>query len=345
MFINLNCIVMNLKTIIFLFALLFTSNFIGAQTITDTTGITIELKDGSIYRGLFISENADSVKIKMKDFGIISISKNEIVYDNMVSIETTDGNEFLGEIVKENDELIVLKTKDFGEISIFKNKIKSKVNVESQQIKEGKLWFGNPQSTRYFWAPNGYGLKKGEGYYQNIWVLWNQVSYGITDNFSVGGGIIPLFLFAGSPTPVFATAKFSIPVVKNKVNLAGGAIVGAVLGEYETGFGLLYGLSTFGTPDNNVSLGLGYGFSGEDGWASSPTINLSGMFRLGSRAYFLTENYFFSFEDDPFFITSVGGRWIIKKAALDFGLFLPLNAGEFIAFPWLGFTIPFGKAN
>ena len=335
---------MKSRIIIFLFVLLFISNFITAQTIQDTTTISIELKDGSIYKGQFISESTDSVKIKMKGLGEISISKNEIVYDNLVSIETTDGNEFLGEIVKENDELIVLKTKDFGEISIFKNKIKSREDVEPQQIKGGKLWFGNPQSTRYFWAPNGYGLKKGEGYYQNIWVLWNQVSYGVTDNFSVGGGIIPLFLFAGSPTPVFATAKFSVPVVKNKVNVAGGAIVGAVLGEYETGFGILYGISTFGTPDNNISLGLGYGFTGEE-WAPAPTINLSGMFRLGSRAYFLTENYFFSAEGENLFLTSLGGRWIIKKAALDFGLFLPLNAGEFIAFPWLGFTIPFGNTN
>jgi hypothetical protein len=44
---------------------------------------------------------------------------------------------------------------------------------------------------------------------------------------------------------------------------------------------------------------------------------------------------------------SGGARWIIKKAALDFGLFAPVGAesDDFIVIPWLGFTIPFGKAN
>jgi hypothetical protein len=147
----------------------------------------------------------------------------------IVHVETVDGNEFLGQIVQQDSLKIVLKTEKLGEISIFKSDIKSQEIVKVQQIKDDKYWFPNPQSTRYFWSPNGYGLKKGEGYYQNIWVLWNQFAYGLTDNFSVGAGIIPTFLF-GAPTPVFATVKFSIPVKKNKFNIAAGAIAGTVLG-------------------------------------------------------------------------------------------------------------------
>ncbi|MCK5730923.1 MAG: hypothetical protein KAH68_07605, partial [Draconibacterium sp.] len=287
----------------------------------------------------------DSIRIKTVDFGIISISKDEIVIDNLVSIETTDGNEFLGEIIKEDSKSIVLKTRKLGELTISKSDIKSRKEVEFQQIKEGKYWFGNPQSTRYFWSPNGYGLKKGEGYYQNIWVLWNQFSYGLSDNFSVGGGVVPLFLFGGAPTPVFATAKFSVPIVENKVNIGGGAIVGTVLGQEETGFGILYGLSTFGTPDNNLSFGLGYGFAG-GGWTTSPLINVNGMFRVTSRGYFITENYYINIDGESAIFLSLGGRWIIKKAALDYGLIFPIIEGVgFFAFPWLGFTIPFGNTN
>ena len=334
---------MNSKVIL-LFIVLLSSTFINAQTTQDTTTISVELKNGSVYKGYFISENSDSVKIKTQDFGTISICKNEIIYDNQVSIETTDGNEFFGEITKEDSLSIVLKTRKLGEITIYKVDIKSRKDVKIQQIKGGKLWFSNPQSTRYLWSPNGYGLKKGEGYYQNIWVLWNQVSYGVTNNFSVGGGVIPLFLFGGAPTPIFVTAKFSIPVVKNKVNIGGGAIAGAVLGD-ELGFGILYGLSTFGTPDNNVSVGLGYGFTGE-GWISSPLININGMFRITNRGYFITENYYMNIDGESAIFLSLGGRWIIKKAALDYGIILPIieDVG-FIGIPWLGFTIPFGKTN
>ena len=328
-----------------LFVLLFSSAFIQAQTVQDTSVVSIETKGGVVYKGQFVSENSDSIKINTKDFGVVSISKDEIVIDNLVSIETTDGNEFLGEIIKEDALTIVLKTRKLGEITIARSDIKSRKNVEVEQIKDGSFWFPNPQSTRYFWAPNAYGLKAGEGYYQNIYVLWNQFAYGVTDNFSIGGGVVPLFLFGGGPTPVFITPKFSIPIKKDKLNIGGGALIGTVLGE-GIGFGIVYGLTTFGTPDNNVSLSLGYGFAGEE-WAQSPLINVSGLFRLSNRFYFLTENYFINIGGEGVGEIGLGGRWIIKKAALDFMFAIPLvsDMGFFIAVPLIGFTIPFGKLN
>lgn len=262
----------------------------------------------------------------------------------LIQIVTIDGNEFIGTVISEDADKIVLKTENLGEITIRVNDIKSREEINVQQIKDGKLWFANPQSTRYFWSPNGFGLKKGEGYYQNIWVLWNQFAYGVTNNFSIGGGIIPLFFFGGAPTPVFATAKFSIPVAKDKFNIGAGAIIGTALGEADTGIGMLYGLSTFGNPDKNVTIGLGYGFAGGD-WAASPTINVNGMFRVSSRGYFITENYVISGGGETGVILSLGGRSIIKKVALDYGLFIPLfpDMGTFVAFPWLGFSVPFGN--
>lgn len=264
---------------------------------------------------------------------------------SLVHIETIDGNEFTGEIVGQDSLKIYLKTHSLGEIGILKRDIKSQQEIKVQQIIDGKVWFENPQSSRYFWAPNAYSLKKGEGYYQNIWVLWNQVSYGFTDNFSLGAGIIPLFLFAGTPTPIFILPKISIPIQKDKFNISAGALVGTIIGESESTFGILYGNTTVGSRDNNVTFGLGYGFAG-DVWASSPMINIDGMFRLSSRGYFITENYYVNTGGSGAAVISLGGRWIIKKAALDFGLFLPVaNTEKFIAVPWLGFTVPFGNTN
>ncbi len=262
----------------------------------------------------------------------------------LVNIETLDGNEFIGQIVQEDSLKVVLKTEKLGEISIFKADIKRYNIVEVLQIKEGKYWFPNPQSTRYFWSPNGYGLKKGEGYYQNIWVLWNQFAYGLTDNFSIGAGVIPIFLF-GAPTPIFATAKFSIPVVDKKFNIAAGAIAGTVAGEAETGFGILYGLATIGSPDANVTFGLGYGFAGGE-MASSPAINVNGLFRVSKGSYIITENYFLSGGGESIVLFSIGGRSIIKKVALDYGLVIPFAGyGVEFAIPWLGFSVPFGNTN
>jgi len=281
-------------------------------------------------------------------FSLITISlKAQSLPDSTIyKIETVDGNEFIGQISNEDSLRIYLKTEKFGELTILKTDIKKKESIKVQQIKDGQLWFENPQSSRYFWAPNGYGLKKGEGYYQNIWVLWNQFSYGVTNYFSIGAGIIPTFLFGGAPTPVFVTPKFSIPVSKDQFNIAAGAILGTVLGEEGTGFGILYTNLTFGSRDANVSLGGGAMFAGGE-WAPAPLFNFSGMFRVTNRGYFITENYLISAEGETVIMISGGGRWIIKKAAIDYGLFIPIASGmdSFIALPWLGFTIPFGKTN
>lgn len=261
-------------------------------------------------------------------------------------VKTVDGNEYIGKIIEEDTEKLRLKTDKLGELTLRKIDISSINAVNVTQIKNGSYWFENPQSTRYFWSPNGYGLKKGEGYYQNIWVLFNQFSVGVTDNFSLGGGMVPLFLFSAGVTPAWLTPKISIPVETDKFNLGIGGLFGAVLGESNTGFGIVYGLTTFGSRDKNLSLGLGYGYAGGD-WANAPTVTISSMIRTGQRGYFLTENYYIGTGDDYLVLLSLGGRRIIHKAGLDFGAFIPIakNIDSFIAIPWLGFTIPFGNTK
>ena len=258
-------------------------------------------------------------------------------------VETMDGNEYIGTLVSQDVDVIVLKTEQLGNITLKKADIRKMAPIEEGQIKDGVLWFDNPQATRYFFQPNGYGLKQGEGYYQNVWIFFNQFSYGITDNISIGAGIVPLFLFSGANTPVWITPKISIPVVEDKFNVGLGGMLGTVIGAEDAGFGFVYGTSTVGNRNSNMSLGLGYGYAGGD-WANTPLISLSGMWRTGQRGYLLTENFFVSTVDGDLLLLSFGGRRLIKNAGLDFGLFFPfLTEDSFFAIPWLGITIPFGN--
>ncbi|HAQ18056.1 MAG TPA: hypothetical protein DCR40_02345 [Prolixibacteraceae bacterium] len=257
-------------------------------------------------------------------------------------IETIDGNEYIGKILQRSADKIRIKTEKLGEISILTSDIKRISEVTQTIAKDGTYWLDNPQSTRYFWAPNGYNLKSGEGYYQNVWVFFNQAVYGFTDHISAGVGVVPLFLFAGAPTPAWLTAKFSVPVAENKFNLGAGALVGTVIGEEKTGFGILYGISTFGSKDKNLNIGLGWAFAGGE-MAENPTVNISAMIRTGPKGYFITENYFIGTPDEFVVMMMVGGRRIIKRVGLDFGAVIPISSEmeEFIVAPWLGFTIPF----
>ena len=268
----------------------------------------------------------------------------------LYSIETIDGNEFLGSIVTENDTIIILNTQNFGNVTIQKSNIKKISKIGKGKIIEGEYWFENPQSTRYFWSPNAYGLRPGEGYYQNVWVFFNQVAVGITDNISIGAGTVPLFFFGGAPTPVWLTPRVSFPIVKDKFNIGGGALIGTIIGEKNSGFGIVYGNTTFGSRDKNFNIGLGWGYSEEGGelgggFAKSPTLTVSSMIRLGKKWYFLTENYYIDAGGEPVILLSGGARVIIKKVSLDFGLVAPFvgNQDFFVAVPWLGFVVPFGK--
>ena len=146
-------------------------------------------------------------------------------------IETVDDNEYVGEILFRDNQIIRLKTQKIGEITIQMKDVKSITKVQASQMVKGDYWFENPHATRYFWGPNGYGLRKGEGYYQNTWIFLNQVSVGVTDNFTIGAGMIPLFLFGAGATPVWITPKVSVPIQKDKFNIGVGGLVGGIVGE------------------------------------------------------------------------------------------------------------------
>ena len=279
---------------------------------------------------------------------LIGFSKSTVAQDSRDSIktriETLDGNEYIGVILEQTTDKVRIKTEKLGEIVIPVAEIKGISQITLKKGKDGSYWLDNPQATRYFWAPNGYNLKKGEGYYQNVWVFFNQAVYGFTDHFSAGAGVVPLFIFAGVATPAWVTAKYSVPVIENKFNLGAGALMGTIIGEDNTNFGIVYGVGTFGSRDKNLSVGLGWGFADGE-LAKNPTVNISGIIRTGAKGYFLTENYFIGTPDNFVVLLSAGGRRIIKNIGLDFGAFVPIgkDVDTFAAIPWLGLTIPFGK--
>jgi hypothetical protein len=189
-------------------------------------------------------------------------------------------------------------------------------------------------------------MKAGEVYYQNIWILYNQVSVGVTNYFSTSVGIVPLFLFAGAPTPVWVVPKFSVPVVRDKFNLGLGALAGYVIGAENAGFGILFGNATVGSRNSNMSIGIGYGFAGGE-MADRPIINLNGMVRIGQKGYFLTENYYIPSDEGALVLLIMGGRSIVKKVGIDYGLVGPFSPDMdyFFVIPWLGITIPIGKKS
>lgn len=259
-----------------------------------------------------------------------------------VRVETVDGNTFTGTLISETDETVTIRTESAGDITISRENIREMTLLKGDRMRDGRYWHDNPQSTRYLFAPNAIGIKQGEGYYQNTWILFNNVNYGITKNFSIGAGTIPLFLFGASATPFWIMPKLSIPVANDLVHLSAGALIGGVIGEEDGSGGLLYGTGTVGDTDKNATIGLGYAYGGGE-ISSTPVINISGMYRTGRSIYLISENYFVPNTGTGGLI-SFGVRWAPENFAVDFALLRPLeDLDYFVGFPWLGLTIPFGR--
>ncbi len=289
---------------------------------------------------------------------IPSIPK-ELKLGSSIHIETIDGNDFMGTLIYTDSVLVRIKTEKLGELSIKKIDIKVIESIQEIQVHGGAYWYENPNAGRYLFAPSAYNLREGEGYYQNIWVFMNQVSYGFTDYFTCGIGIVPLFLFGSESaqySPMWVTPKFMFGKGDRKFNFSAGAIAFFVpFGGDETRgtAGILYGLGTYGNRNNNLSIGLGWGFvrsQGDGLWGKRPTVNISGMYRLSKSSYLVTENWFTAFGEGDFVsnvnVISGAYRYAGKHASIDLGLFSPISYENdgFFALPWLGVTLPFGKS-
>ena len=261
-------------------------------------------------------------------------------------ITTFDDNEFVGHIISETEIAIKFKTATIGTITLQKNQIKSKEELISNDSTNGLLWNENRMAYRYFIGNSGYNLKKGEAFYQNAWLFVNNFDLGITDRFSLGIGTVPLFLFAGSATPVWLTPRVSIPIEADKINLGVGGLIGTTLStDFDnTSFGFGFGNVTLGDKNKNLTVGVGYGFV--DGEAAErPTFTISGMIRTGKRGYFISENYIISTGFETIAVLSLGGRFVGKRISIDYGGIYVPNTGIFAIAPWLSISVPIGKAK
>lgn len=197
---------------------------------------------------------------------------------------------------------------------------------------QNKEWPLNRNAHRNLVGASGYGLKKGDYFYQNYWLGFNQFGYGVTDNFSINGAVELFSLFADISkeqyyTPGFILSpKFSIPVNPNKVNLSIGGLIAEVPDTDDfLDLGVLFGQITIGNMDRNFSLGLGFGFS-EGAFVAEPSVTLAGNWRISKSLSLITENWWLPAIDVNFF--TLGLRLMRKRLSWDFAILTVVNEEE-----------------
>ena len=272
-----------------------------------------------------------------------------------VEVKMKDGSTVIGELIEDTSEKLVVKSSTMGEMVILKSNILEYRKLRSVKTVGGEYWHENPNPTRNLYGPTGYGLRKGEGYYQNFMIFVNSISYGFTDRFTLGVGfeivsLLGAFNDVGNTTfPGFSIApKWSIPIKKDKWNVGVGALALHIPGQEELfSAGGLYGVSTWGSIDNNFSLGLAFGVA-EGGFSARPTITIAGNYRVGRRFGLVTENWFVPADGAFGGIITFGGRYIGERVTWDLSILglggaIDGNGGFVLSpIPLIGATIPFG---
>lgn len=276
----------------------------------------------------------------------------QIVYPTdtsmVVTVLTVDGNLFVGKIASADTAMIVLKTDNEETYTIRKQTIKSLRPgiVKTSRLSRVPVPESNIHAFRYFVGPSAYGIPKGQMYYENSLLIFNQFTYGFSDHFSLGIGVAPLPMF-DAVMPAWLTPKLSIPIVREKINFGLGAMYGRAFLNNESSekqtFGAVFAQGTFGSRQRNVTGGVGISYS-DDRWSPYPVLSLSGCFRATRVFYLITENYRFKSSSETTTLLSLGGRFMFWQVAIDAIFVAPfVSDDDFVPLPWVGFHLLFGK--
>lgn len=235
----------------------------------------------------------------------IAYSQTEIV-GNKYIYEFRDGTTIIGIFVKAESGNVYINDLKGEEIYIPKVMIGQIHEVTDENLKDGEYWFPNLHDSRYFFSPSAFGLEQGEGYYSHsYWLLW-QAQWGVTDEFSIGGGT-SIF---GMPTSV--NAKYSFNIGSGSNAAVGWFYVGDLFGWSGGDVGALvnmpYAVFTKGSRENNFTFGVGYNISPDLHPSERTVFNIGGTFRTGRRFAFVFEGWVFNPADEDY--TLLGGPGI-----------------------------------
>lgn len=287
----------------------------------------VYIKGGDVHVGVIQEQNDSIILIDDQFMGLVSLPTKRVhrvehLYQNTGVIITLGENlQYRGTLMRVDEEYYTLKNEHAPEFKIPRNNI---VEIEILEIYGTQS--SNPNATRYFFAPSAIPLEKGKGYYHNAYLLSNSANFGVTKNFSFGGGIVIPLVF-------YATPKIGFEVRKNLYLGAGVIAATTIIPDALISGGIPFGLITVGNMENNITLGAGYGFIWNDGeyqQTDKPIATLNGMVRLSNRIQLVSENWMIPFikenEIDNSYITD-DGFWIeaytvtkTKEVALAFTL-------------------------
>ncbi len=195
----------------------------------------------------------------------------------------------------------------------------------------------DPSDSRLFLGHTARPMPKGRGYVLDYLIFFPVASYGVTDRFTLTGGmsLIPFL-----PDQLFYVAPKYTLVDTRGASLAAGVLYLRLVGFLaNSGYaGIAYGVTTLGNGDHAATVLVGWPFA-QGGWSREAMVVLGGESRVSERVKLLGEAWKIP---GTSIVPAVGGvRLIGASVSLDLGLFFLLGQRETrLGFlPWVDVSI------
>lgn len=263
-----------------------------------------------------------------------------------VSILLKDGSRILGQILEESESTLRVRTDAGAEMSI------PREAIESLRARQGRYQFEDPNYSRLMLAPTGRPLHKGHGYFNDVYVLFPSFSYGLTDHVGLTAGMSTVPGLGLTDQLFYVTPRVGFEPSPNFAVSAGVLYATGSLDDdspSNAGAGIAFGAATIGPPDKSLTLGLGYGYTRDNGdvdFGSTPVLMLGGNLRLSNRIALVSESWMLLDEgwelaQQPF---GVAARFLGERVSADLGFILVGDVlEEGLPIPWLSVSYHIGR--
>ncbi|WP_375435702.1 hypothetical protein [uncultured Hymenobacter sp.] len=196
------------------------------------------------------------------------------------------GTAFDGELTARRPTQLEFLTLDLGVVQVERANIARLEELTSSVARHPANWMDIGNGNRLFFQPTARNLRRDEGSLQFISIFLVGANYGITNNISVGT-IVSLVPGLALDEQLFALTPKLSGRISDKFYAGGGVLYLRGGGDNA---GIFYGNTTYGSADNNLTFGLGYGFLSGD-VENSPVVQLGGQTRISRRISLISENY------------------------------------------------------
>ncbi len=242
-------------------------------------------------------------------------------------MELDDGSEFVVRILKARGDSLLVQTRTGLKMYISDKHIKSM--HELQGITSGsKFSQSDPNHSRLFFGPTARQLKKGNAYFADYYIFFPTVAIGITNSFSLAGGIS---LIPGASSQLLYLAPKLTFELSPKIGIAAGLLYLAVPGNISN-ITLGYAVTTYGSDTQGITIGFGLPLMADVN--RTPLLLVGLEKQIGNRIKLISENWIFT-GDETTILFSGGLRFFGKSLAADFAF---ITTQDFFGSPGLPFV-------